>query len=71
MLITCFASGVNAESVTELLSYLNVYLVATGVEATPDDPQIIQFYKEAGIPAVKVGYLDADRVSSLAAKIHI
>lgn len=64
------ASGVTADNVEELLPYVDIFMVATGVEAEPEDPVIIAFYKEAGIPCAKLGYLDPARVRALAEKIH-
>ena len=68
--VIAVASGVTVENVDEILPFVDVFMVATGVEAEPDDPQVIAFYKEAGIPCAKVGYLDPHRVAALSQKIH-
>jgi hypothetical protein len=64
------ASGTTVENVHETLPFVDVFLVATGVEQGPTDPQEIAFYKEAGIAGVKLGHLDATRVRALGREIH-
>ena len=65
------ASGVDASNVAEVLPFIDVYLVATGIERTSADEDTINFYRDAqmGVP-VDVGHLDAAKVRALADLIH-
>ena len=64
------ASGTTNDNVQELLPFIDIFLVATGIEKDPTDPQTIAFYKEAGIPAAEVGYLDPEKLRAMAEAIH-
>lgn len=65
------ASGVNLNNVSEFIKYTDYFIVGTGVEKSSDDKNIINFYKEAGLPEpVMVGYLDGSKIYNLANKIH-
>jgi hypothetical protein len=64
------ASGTTAANVGSLIPFIDIFLVGTGIEKEPDDPIEAQFYREAGIPGAKVGWLDADKLSELARLIH-
>ena len=45
--------------------YIYIYIIGTGIEKDIDDPQILNFYKEAQIPACKVGYLDGNKIKEI------
>lgn len=64
--VIAVASGVTVENLPELLPYVDVYLVATGVEMDLSDPVKREFYKSAGIPGAEVGYLDPAKVEAVA-----
>ena len=64
------ASGVNIDNVSELLPGVDVFLIATGIERDASDSRVLAFYRECGLPAVDVGYLDAAKTRSLADAIH-
>ena len=66
----CIASGVSVENVTEVLPYADRFIVGTGIEEDSGDPNVIEFYKEAGLPtAVEVGSLSPEKVAKLSEKI--
>lgn len=58
------ASGVTIENVHALLPYVDLFLVATGIEHIASDPQT------RASPAVEIGFLDPAKVRELAAAIH-
>ncbi len=65
------ASGVTAANVSSLLPFIDVFMVATGIEQLSSDAHEIAFFKEAGLPpAVKLGHLDPSATRALADCIH-
>ena len=57
--------------VSEVLPFIDIYLVATGIERTCADEATVTFYREAGMDTpVDVGHLDAAKVKELAEMIH-
>ena len=55
------ASGTTNDNVQELLPFIDIFLVATGIEKTPTDPQ-------KRLPSV--GYLDPEKLRAMAEAIH-
>ena len=65
------ASGVTVDNVGLILPYIDIFMVSSGIECVSADEKLIQFYREAQLPApVQVGHLDAAKVAALAASIH-
>ena len=65
------ASGCDASNVSDVLPFIDIYLVATGIERTCADEATVTFYREAGMDTpVDVGHLDAAKVKELAEMIH-
>ena len=65
------ASGVDASNVQAVLPYIDIYLVATGIERVSVDDATINFFEEAKMAVpVDVGHLDAKKVRELADAIH-
>lgn len=64
------ASGTTLENVGALLPFIDVFLVATGIERDASEGRTRAFYEECGLPAVDVGYLDPLKTRALADAIH-
>ena len=65
------ASGVDASNVQAVLPYIDIYLVATGIERVSVDDATINFFEEAKMAVpVDVGHLDAKKVRELADAAH-
>lgn len=65
------ASGVTSDNVASLLPHVDIFLVGTGIEedVAPGSPEA-EFYRSAGIPSARVGWVDAARVQALADLVH-
>jgi hypothetical protein len=62
----CVASGVTYDNILSMTKYSNYFMVGTGIEEDAGDPDIIKFYKEAGLPsAVNIGYLDGKKIRKI------
>jgi hypothetical protein len=62
----CVASGVTSDNILSMTKYSNYFMVGTGIEEDAGDPDIIKFYKEAGLPsAVNIGYLDGKKIRKI------
>lgn len=65
------ASGVTVDNVASILPFVDVFMVATGIEVLSGNAELQAFYAEAKMPpAVDLGHLDAALVQAMGAKIH-
>ncbi len=64
------ASGITVGNVSQFLPFVDIFLVASGIERESMDPYTVQFFKECGMEPIEVGYLDPTKTRALADAIH-
>lgn len=60
------ASGINVDNIMNYINKVDYFIIGTGVEKKSTDIDIINFYKEAGLPnPVMIGYLDSKKIKQI------